>query len=334
MSKERHLQHTSSPAGIIAALAIDQRSSLERALRHGQGAGSAAPDLECFKELVTAELAGHASAVLLDPQFGLAAAGRRGRAGLLLAYEESGYDPDSSERLPSPLPGWSVARLAAAGANGVKLLVYYDPFDEDELNERKRAVVERVGAECAAEGLPLFLEPLTYLGGAGKGEAASLKPELVRRTVEEFSKDRYRVDVLKIELPLVPEPGLAEAKRAFRDLDSAARRPYIFLSGGVDMDSFTSALELAGESGARYSGVLCGRATWKGAVAVYAERGPEAARSWLREEGVRNIERLNEVVGRYARPWWESREQAASEPANEVTGSAGGGSESSTREPA
>jgi tagatose 1,6-diphosphate aldolase len=330
MSKERHLELSSNSGGIIAALAIDQRSSLERALRPTRMAGAAASNLERFKELVTAELAGRASAVLLDPQFGLAASRSRGTAGLILAYEESGYDPDSSERLPSPLSGWSVARLAAAGANGVKLLVYYDPFDEDEVNERKSAVVERVGAECAAEGLPLFLEPLTYRGRAGKGETASLKPELVRRTVEEFSKDRYRVDVLKIELPLVPEPSLAEAKRAFLDLDSAARRPYIFLSGGVEMDRFTSALELAGESGARYSGVLCGRATWKGAVAVYAERGPEAARSWLREEGVRNIERLNEVVGRYARPWWETRAEPVGEP--EAIGSTAGASESSSRE--
>jgi tagatose 1,6-diphosphate aldolase len=316
VSKERNLDACAGRDGIIAALAIDQRSSLEKSLHGAGGTPNGSEALRHFKALVVEELSDLASAVLLDPLFGLAAAGRRAEAtGLILAYEESGYDAASDDRSPSLLSGWSAGRLARAGANAVKLLLYYDPFDREEVNDRKQAFVERAGAECQAEGVPLFLEPLTYCRGLEGARLADAKAELVRRTVAEFSRERYLVDVLKIELPLpLPAPvrregaksplwRRPEAERAFRELDAVASKPYIFLSGGLDMDQFVAALEMAGGAGAGYSGVLCGRATWKGAVPIFAREGPEAARAWLREHGAFNIERLNEVVRRHARPW-------------------------------
>ena len=49
--------------------------------------------MEEFKSLVTEVLTPHASAILLDPEWGLPASKRRAKnAGLLLAYEKTGYD--------------------------------------------------------------------------------------------------------------------------------------------------------------------------------------------------------------------------------------------------
>ena len=86
--------------------------------------------LEEFKTAVTRVLTPHASAILLDPEYGLpAAAARSKNAGLLLAYENSGYDNTQPGRLPDLLDIWSVRRLVAAGADCIKILLYYTPFD-------------------------------------------------------------------------------------------------------------------------------------------------------------------------------------------------------------
>ena len=56
---------------------------------------------------------------------------------------------------------------------------------------------------------------------------------------------------------------------------------------------FSETLELAGESGVKFNGVLCGRATWKDGIPVYAKQGPDAFRKWLKTEGVKNINNVN-----------------------------------------
>jgi len=305
--------------GIIAAAAMDQRGSLARALANQGGSEPEPEQLRNFKQVVTEVLTPHASAVLLDPVFGLPASEKRAPGtGLLLAYEISGYDNKVPGRLPSVLEGYSVRRLAEASANGVKVLLYYNPFDEVQLNERKHAFIERVGAECQAVGLPFFLEPVTYDEGIDDDfEWATRKPEYVKRTMEEFSRERYGVDILKVEFPFDarytetlgdiehPAYNRDQAIRHAQEAAEVAGKPFIFLSAGVDMSTFIASLELVGEAGVPFSGVLCGRATWKGGIPVYARHGKAALRSWLEDEGVRNIKRLNEVLETYARPWWE-----------------------------
>jgi len=66
---------------------------------------------------------------------------------------------------------------------------------------------------------------------------------------------------------------------------------------------FTDTLRLAAEAGVPFSGVLCGRATWKDGIPVYAKAGPEAFRRWLESDGVRNIEAVNACL-QAARPWY------------------------------
>jgi tagatose 1,6-diphosphate aldolase len=318
--KIRGMEALSDNRGVIAAAAMDQRGSLRKSLQKAAGRDVGEQDMEEFKTLVTEVLTPHASAILLDPEFGIPASRHRAQgAGLLLAYEESGYDNTRPGRLPDLLPHESARRLKEKGADAVKVLIYYTPFERDGVNDEKHAFVERIGDECRAEDIPFFLEFVGYdpEGGDEKGlEYAKRKPEIVRRSMEEFSKSQYGVDILKVEVPVNMQfvegteafGGTAaytkdDAMGFFRQAAAAASKPFIYLSAGVSNATFTETLQLAGESGVRFAGVLCGRATWQDGVPIYAKDGADAFRKWLETDGVRNIDAVNACL-RAAQPWY------------------------------
>src|SRR5918993_4272916 len=179
--------------GVIAGAAMGQRGSLKKALAKEKGADVGDRDMEEFKSHVTEVLTQHASAILLDPEWGLPASKRRAKgAGLLLAYEKTGYDANTPGRLPDLLDVWSVRRLKEAGADCLKILLYYTPFDTKAINDHKQAWVERIGDECRANDLPYFLEFVGYEEGLDeKGlEYAKKKPDVVTGAMQEFAKDR------------------------------------------------------------------------------------------------------------------------------------------------
>jgi tagatose 1,6-diphosphate aldolase len=314
------MKAVSDSRGVIAAAAMDQRGSLQKALAKEKGGDVGANDLEEFKSLVTEVLTRHASAILLDPEFGIPASKRRaGDAGLLMAYEKTGYDKTGPGRLPDLLDEWSVKRLKEAGADCIKILLYYTPEDPKHVNDIKHAWVERIGDECRANDIPFFLEFVGYEEGADeKGVAfAKKKPQIVAGSMAEFTKDRYGVDVMKVEMPInmkCVEGTKAfggekaytkqEALDHFRRTADVATKPFIYLSAGVSNAEFTESLDLAAEAGTRYSGVLCGRATWKDGIPVYGKQGGKAFREWLESEGVKNIENVNARL-RPAHPWFE-----------------------------
>lgn len=298
--------------GVIAAAAMDQRGSLQKALAKEKGGDISDAMMQEFKTLVTEVLTAHASAILLDPEWGLPASRKRNRsAGLLLAYEKTGYDKTGPGRLPDLLDDWSVRRLKEAGADCIKILLYYTPLDPKAVNEKKHAWVERIGDECRANDIPFFLEFVGYEEGADeKGvEFARKKPEIVTASMAEFTKDRYGVDVLKVEVPVnmkFVEGTHAfggeraytrdEAKRAFLAAARVSTKPFIYLSAGVSNAEFTESLALAAEAGVKFAGVLCGRATWKDGIPVYAKEGPGAFRKWLDAKGVENINNVNAAL--------------------------------------
>ena len=320
--KRKGLEAVSDSRGVIAAAAMDQRGSLMSAIAKDKGIDKKAVTKEMmseFKEAVSRVLTPHASAILLDPEYGLSAAKQRAKnAGLLLAYENSGYDNTQPGRLPDLLEHYSVRRIVADGADCVKILLYYTPFDSADINDRKHAWVERIGAECVAADVPFFLEFVTYEEGVDeKGlEFAKKKPEGVTRSMEEFSKPQYGVDVLKVEVPVNMAfvkgaracKGEAaytreEAKEHFRKSAAAAKKPFIYLSAGVSNDTFSETLELASETGVNFSGVLCGRATWKDGMPIYAKQGAKALEDWLLDQGVKNINNVNDRL-KSAKPWF------------------------------
>jgi tagatose 1,6-diphosphate aldolase len=321
--KLRRMKALSNQRGIIAAAAMDQRGSLQKSLAVARGVEmkDITPEMMSeFKVVVSRVLTPHASAILLDPEFGLEASKARSKnAGLLLAYELSGYDNTRPGRLPDLLPHVSVKRIVDWGADAVKILIYYTPYDEAGVKDIKHAFIERIGAECETYEIPFFLEFVGYdpKGGDEKGlEFAKIKPEIVKRSMEEFSKPQYKVDVLKVEVPINAEyvEGSSvykgqkaysrdEALKHFREGAAIATKPFIYLSAGVSNAQFTESLKMATEAGTDYSGVLCGRATWKEGIPVYAKQGAKALEEWLQREGVRNINAVNEAI-QSATPWY------------------------------
>src|SRR5207302_11495823 len=187
------LRKVSNERGIIAAAAMDQRGSLQKSLAKEKGGEVNDAMMEEFKTLVTEVLTPHASAILLDPEWGLPASKRRAKnAGLLLAYEKTGYDKTGPGRLGDLLDHWSVRRLKESGADCLKILLYYTPDDPKDVNDKKHAWVERIGDECRANAIPYFLEFVGYEEGADeKGlEYAKKKPRIVAESMREFSTDR------------------------------------------------------------------------------------------------------------------------------------------------
>ncbi|MGH9593535.1 MAG: tagatose 1,6-diphosphate aldolase, partial [Bryobacteraceae bacterium] len=260
--KLKHLKALSNKDGIIAAAAMDQRGSLQKSIATAKGVDAKAVTPEMMSEFKTAVvkvLTPYASAILLDPEFGLdAAKARASNAGLLLAYEESGYDNTKPGRLPDLLPHVSAKRIKDWGADAVKILIYYTPFDDPAVNDIKHSFIERIGAECEFHEIPFFLEFVGYdpKGRNEKGlEFAKIKPQVVIGSMQEFTKPQYNVDVLKVEVPVNAEfvegssvykgekaYTRAEALAYYRQGAEVATKPFIYLSAGVGNEQFVESL--------------------------------------------------------------------------------------------
>lgn len=311
MTKKDYLKKLCTEDGIIAALAIDQRGALRRMM----GQDISPEQVSEFKVLVSEELTPYASAILLDPEFGQPAAKKRAdNCGLIMAYEKTGYDKTTVGRYPDLIDDISVLRLKALGSDAVKILLYYDIDEGFAINDRKEAFIERVGLECEAADLPFFLEIVTYDGqNEDKIYNAQVKPRKVIDSMKVFSQEKFRVDVLKVEVPVNMKyvEGFAEnevlytreqAKEYFKAQSEATDLPFIFLSAGVSTQLFQDTLKFAKEAGSTFNGVLCGRATWAGAAEAYRNEGVEAARAWLQTQGKQNITELLAILEDAATP--------------------------------
>lgn len=321
-NKLEALKRLSNENGVIGALAIDQRGSLKKMIANASDQEIGDEGIITYKKLVSEELTPFASSILLDPEYGLPASKIRHQdAGLIMAYEKTGYDASEPGRLPDLLEEWSVKRLKDLGADAIKFLLYYDVDEEEKINEYKHVYMERIGSECEAEEIPFFLEIVTYDANnddvKGK-EYAKVKPHKVIDAMKEFSKPQYKVDVLKVEVPVNMKfvegygdeviHSREEALQLFKEQSDATTLPFIFLSAGVSAQLFQDTLTFAKEAGSTFNGVLCGRATWKNGVNVFGEKGEQDAREWLRSEGRQNIEELNAVLKETASPWFDKVE--------------------------
>lgn len=323
--KVQGLKNLTNEKGIINALAIDQRGSLRKMISSNlqDGTGDLDGLMREFKTTVCEELSRYCSAVLLDPEYGLEAASKRSNGtGLLLAYEKTGYDVSKPGRMPDLLEEYSVRELKSRGADAVKLLVYYDVDEDERINLRKRIFLQRLGSECLANDIPLFVEPVSYDAGGidpNSAEYARLKPHKVITMMREFSKSEYHIDVLKVEVPvnMAFVEGFSagpivhskkEAAELFLEQSRATHLPFIFLSAGVATKLFRETVDFAGEVGSDFVGVLCGRATWKEGVSVFGSKGISESKIWLRDQGRENVEELAVTLNRRAKSIFEKVE--------------------------
>jgi tagatose 1,6-diphosphate aldolase len=329
--KWQRLRSLTDEQGRFKMLAIDQRDSLRRALARATGQEPrevTAADLTKAKALVTKALAPYATAVLTDPVYGYPPSIEHlpPRVGLLLAYEETGFEaagPARKGRKSQLIEGWSVEQAQRAGADAVKLLIYYHPDASEEVCKHQQELVQRVGEECERADIPFLLEVVSYPLEEDSSDTpgfARKKPDLVIRSAAEFSQPPYRVDILKLEFPADLKwtkefssgafdskerqavYSLGEVRVFCRQLDEAAAMPWVILSAGVDIEEFFVQVDLATEVGS--SGFLCGRAIWKDAIGLYTDEAK--MEHWLTTQGVHNFLRANAFAHR-ALPWFGHR---------------------------
>ncbi|MCB9384127.1 MAG: tagatose 1,6-diphosphate aldolase [Bryobacterales bacterium] len=330
--KIRRLRALADERGVITIVGADQRTSVRDALAAAKGIDPEDVEDEALRELkasVAHVLTPHASALLTEPEYGLEAAGRRAPgSGLLMAYEQSGYDPGKPGRLPELTDNLSVRRLKEMGADAVKALVRYTPFESKQANEVKRALIERVGAECRAEEMPFCLALAGYdeQGGDEHGSSyAGRRPRVVTESVRELSKPRYGVDLLAVEFPVdlrfargstvFEGPAAYEKSRAldaYREAAEAAERPFVYLTAGLGSAQLIESLHWAAEAGVNFCGVSCGRGIWGDGATIFGQRGVAAFDEWLEHEGVKRIDAANAALAN-AGSWYSF--YGADEPA-------------------
>lgn len=266
IGKYRGLQQISSRRGTFTALALDHRQNLRKANPEFVSDGK----LSRFKMDVVSNLAGHATAVLLDPEVSAAQAiannALPGNMGLVVALESTGYTGDSTARHAQIIPGWSVEKAKRMGASAIKLLVYYHP--DSTLARETEDFVATVADECKRHDLTLMLEPLSYALEENTRLTSEEKRSVVIETARRLSP--LNIDILKVEFPLdIHDLDRTRWQAVCQEVTSASVVPWILLSAAVEYDLFLQQVIVACTAGA--SGVAVGRAVWQEAVLMQEE---------------------------------------------------------------
>ncbi|MEO5698497.1 MAG: tagatose 1,6-diphosphate aldolase [Burkholderiaceae bacterium] len=309
------LRRLADDRGLFRMTAVDQRPGPIAHIAKAHGGSASYEQVGAVKRLLIEELSPHSSAMLVDPGYAypFAFTALDPRKGLLLTLEQWQSEDSPGGRKTLLYSGWSVEKIKRLGADGVKLMLWYRPDASADVLAHQHALVRFVGAECARHDIPLLLEPLVYpLGAQGSAdnyhEDDTKRPELVLDTLRELRKPEYGVDIFKLESPLpaqsVPDPDVASPESAacqhwFDAIDALLDRPWVMLSAGAPMEPFRRVLTYAFRAGA--SGYLAGRAIWWPAFQAYPDMA--AFRERLRREGVPYVARIQEALGRHARPW-------------------------------
>jgi tagatose 1,6-diphosphate aldolase len=293
--------------GRYAMLAIDQRPPLfqlvTRAL--GKPEEAVAGDVGLLKGMLAEALAADVTGLLVDPLYGyphvLPVLPRS--TGLLLTLEDHRFETTAGGfRRSRTIPGWTVERAVRAGADALKLLVWYRPDAPADVREAQQRLVRDVGEACAAADRPFVLELLPYPlpGESGNGYTRQL-PDLSFGLAEAFAAAAYRVDLYKIALPGAPDAvtewgGALYCLHDVREVMARTTRllpaPWVLLSGGMAPERFVTSLALATEAGAR--GYLAGRAVWGTAVEAYPDI--RAVRRRLAGGAAGVLQSLNRIV--------------------------------------
>ncbi len=312
------LRRLADEQGLFSMVAIDQRPPIVQCVARARGIQPDAvvfDDIVQVKALLAQALAPHASAMLVDPDFGLPAATPHlnPARGLVVTLEEHRYDDRPDGRLSRLIPHWSVAQIRRLGADAVKLLAWYRPDASAEVRQQQQQLVRAVGQACAEHDIAFVFELLVYPFAAQPGAApnynedAAKQPRLVIDSVRDFAHPSYGIDLFKLESPLpmglLPSPGSAGADAVQGLYDEMGRAcagtPWVMLSAGASMQNFEHAIHYACRAGA--SGFLAGRAVWWDALAAYPDAG--AVAQALQQLAVPYLQRLRDTVAREARPW-------------------------------
>jgi len=309
--KARSLARISDGEGRYAVLAIDQRWQLFEFIGRVLGKAAGAVDAETgeVKAVLASVLASHVTGLLVDPFCGYhrVVPDLPRDVGLLLTMEDHEFDtqPDG-HRVSRLMARWSVDAAVRAGAEALKLLVWYRHDAPAAVRVQQLGFVRHVGEDCRNADRPLVLEVLPYrLPGETEAEYARRLPDLTVGLADALADPTLGVDLYKLALPGSREGvrewggnlyGLADLRVHMTRITERLPAPWVLLSGGMPSHQFTDALRAALDGGAR--GYLAGRAVWWEPLQAYPDLA--AVRKNLQTGGLATLATLNREIERLA----------------------------------
>lgn len=268
----KDLQSLLTRSGKITIAALDHRGSLQRSLNPDNPESVGLEEMMSWKRKMVELYRDMVSGILIDPIYGKEIVDPTTKCGWMMSMEKSGYRGGKEERETELLLDWDVSKLKELGASGAKLLLYYDPENE-ELANKQRMIAKQVSEECEEEGMVFLLEPLSY-------KIEESRASEVIKIVEETRE--LGVDILKVEYP-----GDRVSCEQISELSEA---PWVLLSAGMKYEQYKEALQVACESGA--SGMAVGRAVWQ----EFGDCQGEEREKFLRDVSVKRMRELVEIV--------------------------------------
>lgn len=245
-------------AGCFAMVALDHRESLRTMMRAEPGAQPVSDArVRAFKRAGVDVLAPHASAVLLDHEFGLLEDGTSGlpeSTALILAadcYEQLPGGPVLSSTLNEKV---TVDVIRTSGAAATKLLVHWHP---DGGAEQRKELLGRFLDLNREAGTASIVEGIVRPPEAGWSSEAKKHRATIAAAAELCAANP---DLYKAEVPGYVPGNLSAVAQWSRELTAAAARPWVVLSSGVRPADFQAAVSEACKGGA--VGFLAGRAIW------------------------------------------------------------------------
>ena len=308
LGKLNHLKKLCTDNNHFQMLAVDQRPPIFNLISDANnGQYTYQQVVEC-KKLITTHLSQQATAILMDPHYSLSNLLSFNKSkGLVITLEEHNFKETNKGRYSENINNWSVEKIKKAGGDAVKVLAWYRPDAEIESIEHQRNYVQTIGEECEKYSIPFLLELLVYPFQNDENhtteyvEQKQKKTQHVIDSVLEFAKDKYKVDIFKLESPVdssqLKDEITPETEDAFKKLASATNnKPWVVLSSGMDKDSFYKCLELAYKNGA--SGYLAGRTIWLDAFNEYPNI--ELVEEGLKTDSASYVKKLNDLTSKNA----------------------------------
>lgn len=304
------LRRMADARGIFKMTAVDQRPPIKGPIAKHLGVEQAPWDqVAAFKRLLVETLQDQSTAMLLDPHFAIPHAidVLSPAKGLIVTLEDSVFAENTGGRLSSSIDDWSVAKIKRMGGDAVKVLAWYRPDADAEVNRHQQDYVKRIGEQCARYDIPFLFELLVYPLAKDADqtkdyvEMKGKKADDVLASVEEFAKPDYSVDVFKLESPVnaTDVDGSSGVQAVFDEMGRLAGRPWVMLSAGAGKPEFRRVLEHAFKAGA--SGFLAGRAIWLDAFNAYPDWS--AIRSGLEGDAAEYMQDICELADEKAANW-------------------------------
>ena len=270
------MKRLSDKNGLFKMTAVDQRPPIINTIaKHLNVSEAPWEEVAKFKKMLVENLQDKSSALLLDPHFAIPYAMDvfNPKKGLVVTLEDSIFNDTKNGRISKNIDNWSVSKIKRMGADAVKVLAWYRPDAEKGILEAQHQYVQKIGEECIKNDILFLFELLVYPLQKDENqtkdyvEMKNKKTEHVLKSVEEFSKKKYGVDIFKLESPVNVNQINDEDLISFKEMGEIAGRPWVMLSAGAGKIEFKKVLELAFKAGC--SGFLAGRAIWLDAFNHY-----------------------------------------------------------------